>query len=498
MGDGGSGVGVVTPDPAVIAAADPPPAQESSSAESTADGVTVEEATATGIQEEVDPLKDVPSLEELQKQAGEKVPYAQALANLRTAYESVKPQLEQVKTFEPWKEAVETIGDPIQAKTAYELIASLRSPIEGQPNEYTSKPFIERIDQERPGTANQIFHDLLTYEVADEKGNVDTLVRHQFRSYGLDPDRINDYRNIDTLRASGVVTAEDLSAIPDKYHDAFRALSQAQREDILAQRTTDAQGKVNYPAATLDYLQDKAEALEARQWREKDEQAKREASERQHAEFQQKLATDIDQDVSTEVQNIHDSILTKSLSQFTFSSDATQDSLEKGKILGVIANLQHEYPVYRNMAVRQLKAVGVDVMAPDHLGKNWDAWVTDWQHERSKYIALKAAGQENTWDAREALSKSNLAKQVILTRANDYALKLAKAGGERAATAAAQAGSQLETASARFVPSGTGQGQQGNTNPYSQNPHPIGSQEYFAFNRKIDKEYNLTGASVFA
>lgn len=465
-----------TPDPAVIAAADSSPALESSS---NADGVTVEEK-APEIQE-VDPLQDVPSLEELQKLAEQKVPNAAALANLRTAYEGVKP----LKALEPWKEVAEVVGDPLQAKTAYELIKSLQTPVEGT-NEFTSKPFIERIDQERPGSANQIFHDLLTYEVADERGYRDTLVRHMYRSHGLDPDRIDDYRNIDTLRASGVVSAEDLNRVPEQYRDAFRSLSKDGQDDVLELLRA---GDPTYGLRAEEHLRNAQDALEARQYREQSEKAQREYAERQQVELQQQVAQAVEQDILGEVKGISDSILQKSLSQFTFSSDATQDALEKGKIISILANLQSPYAFYRDMAVQNLKAVGVDV-------NGWDKLTTDWETERSKYVALKAAGQENTWDAREALSRSNFARQQILARANDYALKLAQFSGQKAAGAAAQQGSQLAAATARFVPSGNGNVQQGNPNPYKNNPHPIGSQEYFAFNREIDRQFELNGAAM--
>lgn len=478
-----------TPDPAVIAAADSSPAEtESSSAESTDGVVNAEEVEAVESQEEVDPLKDVPTLEELEKQAGEKVPYAQALANLRTAYEGVKPQLE---TFEPWKQVVETVGDPLQAQTAYDIIGLLRSPVEGQPNEFTTKPGIERLDQERPGTANQLFNDLLTYEVPDEKGVVDTLVRHQFRSYGLDPDRINDYRNIDTLRASGVVTAEDLNRIPEQYRDAFKSLSQDGQDDILElikARDSDPATNASFGLRAEEHLRNASAALEAKTWREKDEQAKKDNAENAQREFEQGVQQAVYQDVLTEVKGIHDSIHQNLSSQFTFSSDATVNSLEYGKIMGVLATLQN--PAYRFVAENALKSVGVVLNGFDELANRWE-------QERGKYISFKASGQENTWDGREALSKATVAKQQLLAKLNDYALRLAKASGERAQQNAAQQEGQLGAASARFVPSGAGQVQSGNQNPYSQNPHPVGSQEYYAFNRKVDKEYGLTNASAY-
>ena len=470
------------PTPPPVVEADSSPAPETSE-ESSADVKGSEEKQQ--VVEEADPLKDVPTLEELEQQAANKVPYAQALKNLRAAYEGVKPQIDR---FEPWKAAVENIGDPAQAQTAYELVRSIQTPVEGQPNEFTSKPFIDRIDQERPGSANQLFHDLLTYEVPDENGRMDTLVRHMYRAHGLDPDRVDDYRNIDTLRTSGIVSAEDLNRVPEKYREAFRALSQDGQEDILQLL------RANEPLYGLraeEHLRNAQDALEARQWREQADKAREQAAQQQAVEFRQHVEQAVESDIGQQVQSIHDSILQKSLSQVTFSSDATQDTLEKSKILSVVANLQSPYPFYRDLAVRSLKAVGVEV-------NGWDKLTQDWEHERSKYVALQAAGQGDTWDGREALSKSNFMYQQILARASDYVLKLAQAGGSRAAEAAAQQGSQLETATARFVPSGGGQIAQGDPNPYANNPHPFGTPEYFKFNRDIDKQYGLNAASVFS
>jgi len=472
--------GVIAPDPAVIAAADSSPAQESSSAD--VDNVIVEEGQQAA--QEDDPLKDVPSLEELEQQAANKVPYAQALKQLRTAYEGVKPQVDQ---FTPWKEVVETVGDPVQAKTAFELVKALRTPVEGT-NEYTTKPFLSQLDtQFGEGTTNQVFHDLLTYEVADENGQVDTMVRHMYRSHGLDPDRIQDYRNIDTLRASGVVTAEDLQLIPTQFHDAFRSLSKDGQDDILElirARDTNPQ----YGLRAEEHLRNAQDALQAREWREQQVRAEREAAEHQQVELQQKVAQAVEGDISTEVKSIHDSIYQNLSSQFTFSSDATQNSLEHSKIMATLATLQN--PTYRFVAEEALKSAGVVLNGFDELANRWEV-------ERSKFVAYKAAGQENTWDAREALSKSTVAKQQILAKLNDYALKLAQASGERAAGVATQREGQLSAATSRYVPSGNGQVQQGNSNPYMNNPHPIGSQEYYAFYRELDKANKLNGASMF-
>src|SRR6185503_18010148 len=78
------------------------------------------------------------------------------------------------------------------------------------------------------------------------------------------------------------------------------------------------------------------------------------------AKFQSEVAQAVDQDIVTEIQAISDSVHQNLSSQFTFSSDATVNELEHVKILSVLGNLQSPYPVYRDMAVKALKAVGVE------------------------------------------------------------------------------------------------------------------------------------------
>jgi len=51
-----------------------------------------------------DPLAGLPSLEELQQQAEQNVPGAKGLAQLRSAYEALKPQFTELQTkFQPFE-----------------------------------------------------------------------------------------------------------------------------------------------------------------------------------------------------------------------------------------------------------------------------------------------------------------------------------------------------------------------------------------------------------
>lgn len=445
--------------------------------DSTAGSATASDvATST---EEIDPLKDVPTVEELKALAEQKVPHAQNLAQLRTAYESLKPQLDEYKTLDPWKPVAQTIGDPALAQSAHELVSAIHTPDPNNPSGFTARPFLERLESESPGAVDQLFADTLTLQITDASGKPTTVVRELVKSWGIDPDRFDDYRNIDKFRASGVVTTEDLGKIPEKYHDAFRSLSSAAREDILSMQESN-------PAAMEEYLRNAQDALEARTWREKDEQAKAEAQKAEQAKFEKDLEVAVEQDIFAEVRSIHDSIHQNLASQLKFAGDETANNLEYAKIMSTLATLQN--PAYRFVAENALKSVGVSLDGFDELANRWS-------ERRSAYKTFDAMGDK--WQAQTALSQATIAKQQMLAKLNDYALKLGKASGERAAAAAASTNSQLGAASARFVPAGNGQLPSGEQNPYSQNPHPVGSQEYYAFNRKIDREYSLTGASMF-
>jgi hypothetical protein len=409
-------------------------------------------------------------------------PQVVPIIQLRRELRERDQRLDGYKPLDAWKETATTIGDPQIALSAHQLISAIHTPAPDSPSGYTSLPFLQQMETQSPGSVDQIFADTLGVQVPDlETGEPSTVVRNLFKSYGLNPDRVEDYRNIDTLRASGVVSAEDISQIPEKYHAAFKSLSQTVREDLLAMRESN-------PAAMEEYLRNAQDALEARQWRERDEQARQKAAEQQEAQWREEVQQTIYTDLETESKSMGDSIYQNLSSQFKFSADDGVDELEKVKILSVIGNLQSPIPFYREMATRALKQAGVEPAG-------FAEALNRWEERRIAYTQYKAMGDQ--LQAQRAGSEANLARQQILAKANDYVLRVAAKTGERAATQATAAKTQLAAASARFVPSGNGNVQQGTTNPYAQNPHPVGSQEYYAFNRQVDREYNLTNASAY-
>lgn len=408
-------------------------------------------------------------------------PHVQAIIQMRGELRARDKSIDEYKPLEPWKEIASTIGDPTLAKSSYELVSAIHTPETQNPSGFTSRPFLEQLEASSPGTVDQLFADTLTFQVEDAQGRPSTVVRELVKSWGIDPDRFDDYRNIDKFRASGVVTADDLGKIPEKYHEAFKSMSQDAREDLLDMMA-------QKPLVAEENLRNAQRALATEKFEQEQSTRQKAAEEADQAKFQQQVSEAIDQDIVTEIQAISDSVHQNLTSQFTFSSDPIVNDLEHTKILSVLGNLQSPYPVYRDMAVKALKAVGVEVNGFQDLANRLS-------ERREAYVRFNAMGDK--MQATRALSEATFAKQQILAKVNDYAVRLAKASGERAAAASATQGSQLAAAQARFVPSGSGQVPQGSTNPYAQNPHQIGTPEYSAFIRKVDKEYGQNNASVF-
>jgi hypothetical protein len=410
-------------------------------------------------------------------QGQENNPHVQAVKQLRGELRNRDGE------WKPWKEVVSTIGDPTLARDYHEAITALRTPIEGKPGEYDASPGLEKLESISPGIVNDVVFAAMNYRIADDKGFVDTMDRHYLRSLGLDPDRTEDYRNIDTIRASGAVTSDDLAGIPERFHGAFRALSSAQRDDFMLQK--DANGQ--YSLASMEYLQDKAEALEARQWREQQAQSQQQAAQQQQQAFEAQLNEQIVEDVTAEAQSVADSILENLSSQVTFSSDPVQDELAKAGIMALISQVQSPYPYQQQRALSTLKKAGIELNGFGEL-------LNRFEERRMAYKRFEAVGDQ--LQARRALSEYTIAKQQVLAKGNDYALRLAKANGDRVAQAASQQNGQLAAATARYVPSGS-QVQSGSKNPYENNPHPVGSQEYYSHIRKVDKELGVGGAAMW-
>lgn len=432
------------------------PATEASDAitDSTAGSATASDVASGTTQAEDDFLKDIPTEEELQALADQQIPHAKNLQQLRAAYEKQKGEFEPLKSY---KSLVEKNLDPDQLTTAYEMVSGLHSPVidpqtqQPIPDRFTTTPFLERLESDSPGTTDQLFSDLLQLRVQTESGP-DTLVRQLVRSWGLDPDRIEDYRTIDArVPSSGFVTPDQLVGIDPKFHEAFKALSPAQREDILAQKQEDN----TFPQAAMEYLSDKAEALEARKFREQFAQQETQRQEQAQAKFEQDTQQAVQEDISTVVGTMHDSILQRLSSQVKLSSDETVNEIEHAKIMGSLFSLLD--PNLRRATVKALEKAGTP------LDPKFDDLVSALEAERTNVV--RYTRYSDKLRAGSAQSRANLIQSQLLAKLENYAMALAQPSANRLQADSQNLANTLNGATARHVPNGH-IAPQGNANPY--------------------------------
>ena len=441
--------------------------------------VIADDGSATAGTQVADPLAGIPTLEEAQKLMEQNVPNAEAVVRLRTA---LNERDELYKPLETWKPLAEKNLDPSLLSDAYEMVTGLHSrvidPVTQQevPDRFTTRPFLEKLETDSPGTTDQLFSDLLTFQVQGPNGP-ETMVRNLVRSWGLDPDRIEDYRNIDArVPSSGFVTPDQLVGIDPELHDAFKALSQVQREDILAMKD---QGTNTYPPAALEYLNDKAEALEARKFREQFAQQQETAKQEAQAKFEQETQEAVTKDISTVVETMHDSIQKRLSSQWQPSSDEVQSEIEYAKVMGSLFSLLD--PGLRKATTKALERAGVP------LDPKFDGLVAALEAERTAVVRHARYGDR--LQAGQAQSRANLAQNQLLAMLENYAMALAQPSANRLQANAQNLVASLNGATARHVPTnGNTSLNSGPRNPYDENPHPLGTQEYKAWNQRLDRQ----------
>ncbi len=193
---------------------------------------------------EDDVLKDIPSIDELRKQAEQKLPSSEGLLRLRTAYEALKPEHQTLKTtFEPWRPLTERFTDPAEVQTNLELLEALSTPVlnNGQPildaNQLPltdATPFITKLAAQSPARATQLINAALDTQLVGENGVRDTAFNWKLRDLGIDPNDVESYKTWKQQGAPVATEAVDLSTIPLKYHEVFKQLPSYIQQDRVS------------------------------------------------------------------------------------------------------------------------------------------------------------------------------------------------------------------------------------------------------------------------
>jgi hypothetical protein len=370
---------------------------------------------------------------------------------LRVLSEAVKG-LRPLESFKPLAErnlSVETIQAAVEAQERF--YSPVINPENNQPVYengiplYTTTPFIQHAEERNPGAATQLLEDAFLFETVNpQTGQKERLGNGLFRALGLDPARLDDYRNIDALAAQevGQNLNEQLAQIPPEFHEAFKSMPAKVRENLLL----DDEEARNWQ------LQERQERLQEKQQSEARQKQEAAGRERYQAELRASVEREQEADIETQFSEGLSSIMDDIASKVTFSSDAAQDAQQKAIISLALHSLRD--PANHAHMKPYLDALGVSLDAA--FGENLAAF----SQSRRSYKALDLAG-------RKAQAESELAKAAgprarVMTRAGQLALKMAEAlGGQMKAKAESRNGQLQEAGQIR--PTVNGQAPAGGT-----------------------------------
>lgn len=262
-------------------------------------GQTATSPASTTLDAQPQGESSAPSLEDVQfpdDAALQAMPANERQSNwqqLRQAYATAKTDAGEYAKHKDVIEQINSLGGFERIQQQAELGGLLFSQIQSEDGsvDFTAEPFIEHLAGESPHTLGEIvwkgIHQANPY-------NPEETIGHAFvRDYlGLNPDLLDTYRQIQNPQDAqkflaqagygnaGAATAEELAAIPSQFHDAFKSLSPRQREELSLIPDEDTK---------LSFLQDKADALQARQFIEQQKAEKETQRQEAQRQFEQRI-----------------------------------------------------------------------------------------------------------------------------------------------------------------------------------------------------------------
>jgi hypothetical protein len=400
-----------------------------------------EEGEATPPPAEEDPLEGLPSVDELERQVEQRVPYAQALLKLRTALEARNGEVGELKTLEPVKPLLEQHGGLETVQARLEAYDSLFTPVvnpETQAPELddrgfqrvTARPFIERVDGENPGMAEVILNDLLAYEPDRGDGQKVPLWHSLLEVWGLDPNRLSDYRNIDALTpqpSAGDITQDELQAVPEQFRETYKSLPPGVRNDLQMQ---DEETR-NF---NLEAHKERFDAKQQAQARQEQEAQERQRAQAQAREY---VAREQEGYVSQHLREGYARIMDDLSSKVTFSADPAENAALQASVGSFIFSLRD--PDFREANKERLEQAGI------RLGADFDEALAAVDHHLRAAKAFDLYGQKDRARSSDALATAE--KNKVFAKLTPIALRAAKlVAGQKAAQATRQ-GQSLEDAS---------------------------------------------------
>ncbi len=187
-----------------------------------------------------DPFDQLPSVDELNEQAGQGVKYAKALAELRGYAEPIRNQLTELQ--DKWK-IFEPVSDKFSAPEEVQQLADLRDGLfgweKGEDGRLipATQRFVENLDANR---AEFVFADLADAMIPDPRNPGQSISRMDkaLQYVAQNPEsRANALRILGAVEPTAVApqwqpTQDQLSVVKEELQDTFKALPYDEREAL--------------------------------------------------------------------------------------------------------------------------------------------------------------------------------------------------------------------------------------------------------------------------
>jgi hypothetical protein len=386
-------------------------------------------------------------------------------SNLKTGYDKLESDHRTLKgQFDPWKAVIEKHGDPAAAANDLEAISGLRNfkfgedgnivfdQTTGQPV-YDVRPSLEKIVGQNPAMAGYLFDELMTFQ-DPESG--DNLGRAFLNALGLNPDKLEDYRNYDP---SKIATSND-GVDPQVRADVVAKYGQ-QFGEVFDSMASELQTEFPYmeESSKRVLLEQAAKALDDSKFKDEIRQYQENQHRQATANWDAAVQAEEDTFLGGLRDSVFDSVLNDVANQVSISANPQINAMYTQMTRVTFAALLDPSPGVRAAVAPMLQAAGVNL---DFAGL--DRAVTQAkqlgaQYARLKNLASKPGYKGAPIDARsveDVRAKAEGSAQNVSAYLSQVALRISQSlGGQIKQDAAAVDQKLREARDARPVVTGS-------------------------------------------
>lgn len=356
--------------------------------------------------------------------------------------------------WQPWNEVKDQYGDPAAVLQDLQILNGFRGyktnehgqvqydETTGLP-QYDVRPGLEMLSKQSPAMPGRLFEELMYFNGPSGQ----SFAREFFTALGLDPDRLDDYRNFTSgqyVANTTGVSSDKLASIAEDRRDAFKSLSPATQEDFF-----------NMPdSVQQDILNQAQERLDDRKWKDEIKQEREQAKQREMTQFKMDVETAQNNYIAELRSQSLDSIVSNLANQVTFSADPTINMVQQGVVKATLATMLD--PDLRFAVAPMLQGLGIP------MDGSLDQALSQVVQHASVYKRYEAYGKhpsfaEHRDDYAMNTAKANADASLLRAKAllNNVALKVAQALGGQVQQTAAVIDQKLAAASSRPTVNGT-------------------------------------------